>query len=559
MKMNQLAQSLHASSALKAKPRDKMNALLECQNTKEAVSSLTPMEFYDLYHAVGANDAMELLNYCSGEQVQTCFDLDIWRNDHMEDAQLKPWVEQLLAIESDDQFKELFHSIDPEIIPLFLHRNVHLYMAENKDDEVKIPEGESPNVAQTPDMTYWIAYPEDADKAEVLRQLVDRIYIVLGVEKAWAYLEGMHFEMESELEEMGYRFRTERIREYGFMPREEACVVFAPCNIDTEAEAMRRVSDHDLFLHEYDHSARLESAIEKLDASQVNDTYFSHVLAGMDDVEPVRIQLLSLAQRVATADGFQPHEEQGLDDSMFLAIADINIGLEYVSRHDDDTAKRILKNIPLQRIFNLGHNVTMELHRKAKILTVRGHLSIIEDQPLSLLTTTQRDCIEGLLEPRPRPALSALTPFVSMRDVAQAAQVIADIALREVFFGEAAHKTKDDIAMFAYTRELYLGVENVNFDNVATTWLINRTFDHENAWRPIKLSELPSREACLNAVNAQAIRLLYKSNLDETTAHSQERLAHQLTSALLADWPEGVNLPDPRAINAIVFENEEDV
>ncbi len=559
MKTNQLAQTLHTHTAIQLKPRDKMNALLECPNTKEAVCALSPMEFYDLYHGVGAGDAVELLNYCSGEQVQTCFDLDIWRNDQMEDSKLQPWVEQLLTIEDDEQFKEIFNKIDPEIIPLYLHRNVHLYMAENKDDEVKIPDDESPNVAQTPDMTYWVAYPEDPEKAELLRQLIDRIYIVLGIEKAWSYMEGMHFEIESELEEAGYHFRSERIREYGFVPREEAYVIFAPCRIEQEAEAMRKIADTDLYIHEYDHSSRVENALSHLDASKVDNTFFSRILSKLENPESIRIQLLSLAQRIAIVDGFQPHEDQGIDDSMLLAIANINIGLEYASQRQDDIALTILKNVPLTKIFNLGHNVTLELHRKARILTVRGHLSIIEDQKLSLLTNAQRDCIEGLLETRPRPALSSMTPFITMHDIAQSAQTIADIASREVFFGEAAHKTKDDIAVFAYTRELYFGVENINFDNVATTWLINRTIDREDAWHPIKCADIPSREACLQAISPDAIRALFKSNLDATTAHAQERLAHQLTQALLADWPENADKPDPRLVSTIVIENEEDV
>ena len=122
-----LAHIFSRSQALRVRPRDQMDALLSCQNTKEAVCALSPMAFYDLYHGVGANDALELLNYCSAEQVQTCLDLDIWRDDRIDDGVLTGWVENLLTVEDDIQFKELWQEMDPEVMALYLHRNVHIY------------------------------------------------------------------------------------------------------------------------------------------------------------------------------------------------------------------------------------------------------------------------------------------------------------------------------------------------------------------------------------------------------------------------------------------------
>ena len=190
-----LLQLLTGADAPVMKPRARMEALLDRPDTAEAVQALDPVQFYDLYHDVGPSDAAVLLEYASPEQFQTCLDLDIWRGDVMDDAEMTPWVEQMLAL-PDEKFAEFWRETDPEILGLYLHRNVHLYISEDRSDEVDIPEGESPNVAQSPDFNYWIAYPEDTDRAEVLRQLVDRMYAVLGVEKAWSVLAAMNFDME---------------------------------------------------------------------------------------------------------------------------------------------------------------------------------------------------------------------------------------------------------------------------------------------------------------------------------------------------------------------------
>ena len=556
---NKIAQIIHKNSALSVPPRKYMDALLAQEDTKSAVSALSPMEFYDLYHGVGAGDAIELLNYCSPEQLQICLDFDTWRNDRLDDRALIPWIESMLAIDDDDQFRELFHEMDPEPVALCLHRNIHLYAAENRDDDVDIPDEESANVAQTPDMTFWIAYPENPEKADILKQLIDRLYIVFGVDKAWSYLEAMSRELDTELEETAYHFRTERIREYGFLPREEAAEIFAACNLEKEAEAVRKTSGEDLIVTAFDQTARFDHAIDTIKSAVADDTWFAKILSSHPDPETIRVQLLSIAQRVAITDGVQPYEEQGIDDSMLLAVCDINIGLEYTSRLNEELAGSILRKVPLKKLFNIGHNVTLELQHKARLLTVRGHLSIVEDNKLSLLTNAQRDCIEGLLEPRPRPASTRLDPFRNMHDIGLAAQVIADIAAREVFFGEAVHKTKDDIARFAYTKEIYIGVENVNFDNVAATWILNKRMKLQEPWRPVKLSEIPSRDAVLNAVSPDSILSLYKSSLDETTRASQIRFAHQLTSAIIDSWPENLSKPDPHIATALVIEDEENI
>ncbi|MBO5753079.1 MAG: hypothetical protein J6S69_05210, partial [Proteobacteria bacterium] len=357
-------------ATLAKKPRDRMNALLEAKDTAAAVQALDPIEFYDLYHAVGPADAMALVEYAAPEQVQTCLDLDIWRDDQMRDEHLTPWVEQLLAV-PDEKFAEFWRELDPEVLALYLSRNIRLYMAEDKNDEVEIPDNESPNIAQTPDFTYWIAYPEDADKAELLRQLVEKLYAILGIEKAWSTLEAMHFEMGSDLEEQAYRFRTERIREYGYMPRHEAAALFANVDVPAETDKIRKEIKAELYVQAYPSTSKLDAALAALDKTAAQDCYFARILAKMGASESIKTQLLSIAQQVATFDGFQPHETQGFEDSMLLAVATLNLGLEYASELNDEVAARILGHVALKRLFRLGYSLTIELQRKAKILLSR--------------------------------------------------------------------------------------------------------------------------------------------------------------------------------------------
>ena len=547
---------LDDTATLAKKPRDRMNALLEAKDTNEAVQALSPIEFYDLFHAVGPNDAMVLLEYAAPEQVQTCLDLDIWRDDQMSDKEIASYVEQMLTL-PDEKFAELWREIDPELMALYLHRNIHLYKMENKDDEVDIPESEGQNVAQTPDFTYWVAYPEDPDKAELLRQLIDRLYAILGVDKAWSTLEGMNWEMETDLEENAYHFRTERIREFGFMPREEAAALFTKIDIASEVEAIKNETSAELYIRSYSAPEKLDASLARIDNTIASNCYLAKILTLLHHTDEIRIQLLSLAQQIATFDGFQPHEEQGFDDSMLLAVAYASIGLEYTSEHDDDVAVRILTHVALRRLVTLGFNMTLELHRKAKLLVSRGHLTIIEDNTeenkLSLLTTAQRDAVEGMLETRPRPASSSLVPFISVRDIQSCAAIIADVATRELFFGEALHKTRDDISLLAYTHELIQGVENVNFDNVAITFLTRRYLKCADPWNVFTTDDLPNREDVIKAIDIAEIRSLFKSSINESTIQALMCFSRQLRAQVDDIWPQSEIKPDPQLVSVILI------
>lgn len=558
MKSKALAQILGVDSLSKKSisPRAQLELLLDAEDPLAAVEALSSVTFYELYHALGPNDADDLLALATPEHVQTALDFDVWRDDTVDDNKLSPWVEQLLAL-PDDRFKLMWSKLAPEVTTLYMHRNLNLYSSEDRNDEVVIPEGESENVAQSPDFTYWIAYPRDPDKAELLRRLVDRLYAVYDVEGAWSMLETMQWELATDLEETAYRFRTERLREFGYMPKHEAAAIFARVDHVEEAEALRQLSVDPLRVYEYPTGNRIHQSLVRLADHGADDTYLAQILATLDDVSGVKIQLLSLGQRIASIDGYEPHEVDGLEESMLLAFANVNIGLEYSSKRDDDLAKQLLLGAPLRRLFTLGHNLLIELQNKAKTLIAPGHLSIIEDDKMSLLTASQRDIIEGLLCERPRPSALTLTPFLSANDIAMAAACIADIATRELFFGEAIKKTRDDIAHLAYTHDLPIGVENVNFDNVAVTYLSKRAIFAQDCWDAFTLADLPSRDTVLGALSADAILALFPKNLPQTVVTTLERFAAQLRAGIENEWAAGMGIPEPQHCQCLLIEADD--
>src|SRR4029077_8189572 len=73
----------------------RIDALLSQDDAAGAIAALSPNEVCELVHEVGFEDAQDLIELATPEQIQGCFDLDAWNKDTLEVAPLKPWLTAL--------------------------------------------------------------------------------------------------------------------------------------------------------------------------------------------------------------------------------------------------------------------------------------------------------------------------------------------------------------------------------------------------------------------------------------------------------------------------------
>src|SRR5690348_1559584 len=74
----------------------RMDALLSADDAAGAVAALAPNEVFELVHEIGFEDAQDLIELATPQQIQGCFDLDAWNKDQLDIAPLKPWIAALI-------------------------------------------------------------------------------------------------------------------------------------------------------------------------------------------------------------------------------------------------------------------------------------------------------------------------------------------------------------------------------------------------------------------------------------------------------------------------------
>ena len=539
---------------LDIKPKDRMMEILSSENPMEIVQEMDPADFYMLVHDVGLSDALELVGYATGEQFQVCLDFETWKGDNFDESRLLPWVEALLEQENED-FERIFDEMDPEILAFFLHKNINIYAPENKDDEVDIPDEEGRITRQSPDMTYWITYPEEGEASEVLQAFINKLYSALDVERAWSYLESMNWEMCTDLLEKMYYFRSKRIQDYGFLPIEEAMEIFHVENPETLRMRLLDEMQAEHYFADHVTNSPFVKALVPLEKEKKTEKLFIHQIGDLLDREAFDnfiAQTVSLGQAVAVCDHVEPCDIDSMAGSFLYAINTASLGLEFLSKENKDLAAKILSKIPLKRIFNAGYCLTYQLGETFKVIMHRGRLSIIDNEPMSLLTDAQRDVVLGLLEERPRPFYSTLDCFTTMRDVENASLILADIAFRELLVFGLLKKTKDDITRIAYDYELVRGIENLNFDNLLLTMFVQRARGLDNPFVPFDADEPCSTKAeMLAAIAPEALESFLPGYATKSMQTSFERMIQQLRAKIEEEYP--AKSPEPEFISLVLF------
>ncbi|MFA5624776.1 MAG: DUF6178 family protein [Bradymonadales bacterium] len=537
--------------AKREKPQTQMMALLGSDDPRAAVQALGEVAFHDLVHGVGLHEAADLMALASGEQVQACFDMDLWRKDSLNDDAMMPWLEAWLEIEDED-FVRLFYEIDPELIPLILKRNVQVFASDDRNEEPVIPNEEQFIIRRSPDFVYWIAYPDNEEKAARLQALVERLYVTLGVERAWSILEGMQWELETDLEETAYRFRNTRMQALGFPTWEEAAAIYAQLDVESEAARLRRAPVVALHVGEVEESRLFVDALQEIDETSRGDTFLRRVLQRVQPISLFKSQLLRLSNAVAVADGWDAVNHEAFSVAMKEAMDRINVGLEYLSEKDEEFAAELLKIIPIQRIFTFAFNLSLSLAKTLAPLLERGLLSIIDDSPLSLLDDQQRDIVNGLLQEKPRPRYSTMDGFATLGDIEQSALQIADLAFLELFVYAVLKRSREDLARLAYENDLIGGVESVSFDKLILTYLTRKYRNDADLWAPFDESKYPSREELLAAVQVDNVQSMMSETTNPTLEMSFIRLLARLERMVELQYPENIRKIEPEFVNLVL-------
>lgn len=308
------------------------------------VPSLPPVELVVTVKALGVEEAGWLLEHASDEQIVACVDLDAWRDLAPEPEALDLWLE-VLANAGDDTLLRGFHALDRELLVLWLMERVEVFLKPN--DEGWQP----PGGAKTLDGQFYLRALRGGDDLETALSLL----ALLFESDYWTYfqvLQGVNWEMRSDLEEWALRWRTGRMQDLGFPPREEALAVYARL----EPDQARRLEDEAPLVESRDFA--LPVWMPQLPGDVDSRHALFRAVAELDDAERRSCfhAFVSLVNRVAVADQLPLSDAESIPKAIEKAATAASAGLEFLAGEHGLAPVDVLRRVSLERLFRVGAN-----------------------------------------------------------------------------------------------------------------------------------------------------------------------------------------------------------
>ena len=346
---------------LKVQGKERLHYLFLSEHPEQLVQQLPEIEVFLTVKEVGEKDCLDLISLTTPEQFQYLLDLDFWKKDQLDPEKVLHWMEILIE-SGEKKVTQFIQSTDPEFIALLLKKFLYVITLEGEPIEAgdRIP-------LFTLDQHYFINFKGKGVR-EIFQPFLEIFYRVDG-NGYRRLMDSFIVELESELEEIGYRLRNGRLAEYGFPDFEEALEIYRFVNPDSLIGEKRIPQVKD------------QEEIEKGSLTfyltfQHEGPFFSAVLSKIDDPheqDRLRHEITTLCNKAIVAEGIDLSNIAAMERVVKKVFHYMNLGLQYLSKEDEIKAFEILQSLPIQRLFQCGVSTTVFLRRKAEsILKGRG-------------------------------------------------------------------------------------------------------------------------------------------------------------------------------------------
>jgi len=331
-----------------------MDRILDHPDPPGLIKRLPNEDFFWLIKRVG-EDSMQLLKFASLRQWQYLLDLELWEKDSLDLTHAFQWLQRLQRSDPERLTRWLFTD-GQALAYLYLFRSVYVE-TRDEDEAYELEKG-----FFTLDGLFYIKVLKEEQ-----RDLVEGILRTMASEDLHKYhslFTGLAGVLPAELEEDMYRLRNVRIAEHGFLPREEALLVYAP--LDQK------------FIEQRESPEMVEPAFdeENLDLTPYTPFYFSKSqnlltksASKITDVrllDRIRLEFAGLCNQVLSADGLVIDDIEILRKTGQKAAGYLNLALEEMSGKDIGAAKELLRKNRLISLFRMGFGLAQELKWEAE-------------------------------------------------------------------------------------------------------------------------------------------------------------------------------------------------
>ncbi|HUL38494.1 MAG TPA: DUF6178 family protein [Thermodesulfobacteriota bacterium] len=503
---------------LRAHGKDRLHYLFLSEHPEQLVQQLPELEVFLTVKEVGENDSLDLLSLTTAEQFQYILDLDLWKRDQLDPEKVLHWME--ILIESGDQKATQFiHSTDPEQVVLLLKRFLRVLTSEGEPVEVRdrLP-------LFTLDQHYFIDFKGKRVR-EIFQPFLEVFYRV--DEKGYRRtMDSLIVELESDLEETGYRLRNGRLADYGFPDFEEALEIYSFVNPDSLSGGKGTPQIRDMG------GTEKKSPTFYL-AFQNEGPLLSSVLSRIGPRERDRLsqEITSLCNKAIVAEGLDLSNIAGMERVIRKVYHYLSLGLQYLSQEEEGKAFELVQSLPMQRLFQCGVSTTILLRRKAEYI-LKGPWFSGRQENLVLLDTPHFEKFEGIL--RKRPALyrdGVYEDFKSLQDIKETENFLEFVGTVVNFL-----RKELDVSPLELGRMDFIGCHpetwrEMTLSTIFLTSLANRilkgTFQFE-AIEQARLKDFLSRVFERDAQGKGVIKMEIKNGLrDWLYSNEQEKVKRQ--------------------------------
>ncbi len=401
------------------------DALFAAADPVSAIRALPPDEFFYVLHELGFPEAIEVLVHGTAEQVQGALDLAIWDRDQISIERADEWL-TAIAQAPFETVGAWARGLDIELVALLIRQRARIYdlSLEEPPDE---PEG---ILFDTPDRLFTLELLGDEQTQRMTQHLVENLYRADQFVMR-RFLVGMRSELDSELEQTAFRWRSGRMADLGFVDFYEALEVYReldPASVQLETGPVAPASPSD----ETGTDAHLRLPVLMADRL-AGATPFARAVAGLTsaaDVAALHSALVALCNRVLSADRVSPGDDRAVASVLGRVAATLDLAVEFLSRGDEAAGVTAVRRVSVTKLFRLGVSLVGKLHKLARSLERDSPFAVLRPA-IDLWEPEDAEVIAALTRLRPifpcqldHPPSAGERPFASLRDLATATAAI---------------------------------------------------------------------------------------------------------------------------------------
>lgn len=447
---------------LQSRGKDRLQILFLSEKPEQLVQQLPELEVFLTVKEVGERDSLDLISLTTPEQFQYLLDLDFWKRDQLDPEKVLHWMELLLE-SGEKKVIQFIQSADPEFIALLLKKFLRVTFLEGEPVE---------RMEQIPfftlDQFYFVHF-----KGKRTQEIFEPFLQVLYRENKEGYrrlMESLMVELESELEETGYRLRNGRLNDYGFPDLEEALEIYHFIHPDSFIlgkkprevwrQEKKETKSSTFYLTHQEEGPFLSSLLSRIEDPYEQDRWKQEITA--------------LCNKAIVAEAIDLSNIIGMERVVKKVYHTLNLGLHYLSKTDEIKAFEILRSLPLQKLFQYGVSTTVLLRRKAEFI-FKGLWFSGNRENFVFLDPPYFEIFEGLLKRRPALYRNGdFEDFKTIQDLEEAENFLKLIEAVVNFIGEVLKVFPHHLKNMDWSRYHPGKWEEVTLSTILLTSLANQ-------------------------------------------------------------------------------------